>query len=73
MENKGRLTIMCPLSPSGSNMATILQGSGNCPRLFYGDISLRDGVAIHKCHTYIQCIILFNNLNKSNVLYHTDM
>jgi hypothetical protein len=39
---------MCPLSPPGSNTAIILQGNGNCPRLFAGDISLRDGGAIFK-------------------------
>ena len=43
-----KLTIMCPLSPPGSNTAIILQGNGNCPRLFDGDISLRDGGAIRK-------------------------
>lgn len=39
---------MCPLSPPGSNTAIILQGNGNCSRLFDGDISLRDGGAIRK-------------------------
>ena len=39
---------MCLLSPPGSNTAIILQGNGNCPRLFDGDISLRDGGAIRK-------------------------
>ena len=26
-----RLTLMCPLSPAGSNTAMILHGNGNCP------------------------------------------
>ena len=43
-----KMTLMCPLSPPGSNTAIILQGNGNCPRLFDGDISLRDGGAIRK-------------------------
>ena len=61
------LTIMFPLGTSVSNTSIILQGNGNCPSLFDGDISLRDGGAIRKCHTYIKFINIFKNLNKFNV------
>jgi hypothetical protein len=43
-----KISLVCPLSPPGSNTAIILQGNGNCPRLFDGDVSLRDGGAIRK-------------------------
>ena len=48
-----RLTLMCPLSPAGSNTAMILHGNGNCPRLFDSDLSLRDGGAIRKFYSFI--------------------
>ena len=53
-----RLTLMCPLSPAGSNTAIIFHGNGNCPRLFDGDISLRDGGAIRKLYLFIQLKIV---------------
>ena len=43
-----KISLMCPLSPPGLNTAIILQGNGNCPCLFDGDVSLRDGGAIRK-------------------------
>ena len=37
-----RMSVMCPLSPAGSNTAMILFGAGCCERLFEGEISMRD-------------------------------
>ena len=43
-----KMVVMCPLSPSGSNTAMILFGSGCCERLFNGEISLRDNGSIRE-------------------------
>ena len=48
VRHDGRMVVMCPLSPPGSNTAIVLFGAGCCERLFKGDILIRDNGQIRK-------------------------
>ena len=52
------LTILCLLSLHVSNKAMLLQGNGICTHLFYGDMSIWDGVAICKLFHYLSFVYL---------------